>query len=207
MALTRTTLSAAVTVTDKAVRLASITGLAANMPLVIDGEEMRIVSVPSSATLPVPVLRGVNGTAVAAHASGASAVFGPPEDFTSGSAPRLAARQRVITSISASGAIPINTPGTDQVVVLNGTSVIAATLAVPGKANDGDRLQIVANGAAAHTVTVAGGLSDAGSSYDVITFNGTKRTSLEFVAMNETWVPICQPAMGGTVTNIIGSIA
>lgn len=204
MAVTRTTLSAAVAAGDLSVVLASITGLAVGQPIKVDKEEMRVLTVPSAATEPVGVLRGVNGSAVAAHVSGASAEFGPPADFSPGSG---FIRQREIQSFSADGTVVNPTPGNDAVVVLNGTSVIALTVAVPSKLNDGDKLTIIANGAAAHTVTFTGGISGAGSSYDVVTFNGTKPTALELMAVNSVWVPLCQPAMGGTVTNLIGSIA
>lgn len=84
--LNTTTLSAAVTVNDQAVTLASISTLAAGQIIVVDREAMRIISVPSAATSPVPVQRGYGGTA-AVHASGSPVYTGPPNYFLAGSTP------------------------------------------------------------------------------------------------------------------------
>jgi len=206
MAVTRTTLSAPVAVADKQIVIASITGLAVGQPITIDREELRVTSVPSGATLPVGVLRGVNGTAAVAHVISAGVLFGPPEDFTSGTVPRQAPRQRTVTSYSAAGAIALPTPGSDAVAILNGTSALAMTLAVPGKDNDGDILTIVGNGKAAHTVTATGGLGAAGSGYTVGTFDTGGQCAVQLIAANSVWVPLPSP-LSGTLTAIDVAVA
>lgn len=199
MALTRTTLSSACSADAKSIVLASITALAVGQPIRVDNEEMRVVEVPSAATLPVKVLRGVNGTAVAAHVSGASAIFGLPSDFVGGSPNNPQVRDFV--SYSAAGAIALPSGGRDRVAVINGTSALAMTLAVPGKDNDGAILTIVGNGKAAHTVTVAGGPGAGGTGIDVLTFAVGAQQALQFVAANEVWVAL-PSVLAGTLTNI-----
>lgn len=77
---TQTTLSAAVTTSDKVVVLASATGVAANRVLVVDGEAMLVSSKYSSGTT-IPVTRGWNSTGVGAHASGAVVFAGAANNF------------------------------------------------------------------------------------------------------------------------------
>jgi hypothetical protein len=183
MALTRTTASG-MSVADTEVLLASIADLQVSHNIAIDGEVMRVLSVPLVATAPVRVLRGIRGTAVAAHPSGASATFGPPADFGGARTQR-----RDVISISANGAIPNPSPGTDRIVLLNGTTALTTlTLTNPGKDADGDMLILVSNGKAAHAVLYATGLGGSGTTADNITFSAVALMSVAFVAANEQWV-------------------
>lgn len=204
MALSRTTLSAAVAASDVAVTLAAITGLQVGDEIVIDGEVMRVSSVGSAATVPVGVIRGVRGTAVKAHPVTAGVAYGPPADHSA--TVRSASRKREIASYTAAGAIALPTPGNDAVAILNGTSALAMTLADPAKDNDGDILYIVGNGKAAHTVTYTAGLGDGGSGLDVGTFDTNAQCCMAFVAANETWVPLPSP-LSGTLTGCDVAVA
>jgi len=210
MALVKTTLSSAVAVGDKQIVVASATSVAAGRIIRVDQEDMQVTKDYSSGTT-VPVLRAIGGTAQVAHVSGANVVHGLATDFddpgyqTSTTYPMQ--RPVYIQSITATGTLTLPPAGADLRLVLNGTSVIALTVPVPTKDMDGCKLTIVSNGAAAHTLTFTGGLSGAGTSYDVITINATAPAAFEFIAANELWMALCAPPMGGTVTNIIGSIA
>lgn len=211
MALTTTTASAAVAATDEFITVASATGFAAGYLVQIDQEFCQIPSTYVSGTT-IPVLRGKFGTFNIAHVSGANVTVGPPADFANPSATVIAAyplsgvrRKRV--SYSASGAISLPASGEDIDVVLNGTSVLNMTIAAPGKDIDGSRLTIIGNGAAAHTITFTGGLSGAGTSYDVITVNATAPIAVQAIAVNGLWITPVAPALTGTVTNITGGIA
>lgn len=211
MALTKTTASAAIALGDNKITVASATGFAAGYLIKVDDEEMVVASTYSSGTS-IPVLRGKNGSAQVAHPTSVNVVVGTASDWGNPSATvvtayPLSARRRKVVSYSASGAIDLPAAGEDIVAVLNGTSVLAMTVAVPGQDNDGSRLTIVANGAAAHTVTFASGLSGAGSSYDVVTFNGTGPVAIEAIACNALWNAIVNVPMAGTVTNITASVA
>jgi hypothetical protein len=172
MALVNTTLAAAaVAVTDNVITVASATSLAAGRLIRVDGEWMQINQAYTGGTT-VGVTRGQQGSVTAAHQSGANVMTALASDLAQ--APSqvnegvLYPGQMSVTttSYSAAGAIAF---GLSQwtVAIINGTSALAMTLAVPTKDQDGCYLHIVANGKAAHTVTAASGLGNGGASYDV----------------------------------------
>ena len=212
MALTTTTLSAAVTVTDNSIQLTSATGVAVGYLILVDQEVFQVGQSWVSGTT-IPVTRGRNGTVTAAHVSGANAVIGAAASDFSAAAPQvttgfpIAGRAKTVTSYSAAGAITLPTPGNDAVAILNGTTILAMTIADPTKDMDGCELTIVGNGAAAHTLTFASGLSGAGSSYDVFTVNATAPVAIKVVAINGYWTAFTSPAWTGTVTALVGGIA
>lgn len=210
MAFATTTLSSACTQTAKSIVVASATSMAAGRLILIDQEMMQVTQDYVSGTT-VNVLRGRDGTAQVAHAVTANVTHGLASDFAVPGAQSevtyVTQRPVIVQSVSATGTLTLPTGGTDLRVILNGTSVIGLTIPVPTKDMDGTELSIIANGVAAHTLTFTGGLSGAGTSYDVITINATAPAAFKFVACNAVWLAYCGPAMGGTVTNIIGSVA
>ena len=115
-------------------------------------------------------------------------------------------RRREVLAYGAAGAISLPTPGSDMVAILNGTSALAMTLANPGKDQDGDVIEIIGNGKAAHTVTYTAGAGDAGTSYDVFTFDASGQCSVRFMAANERWV-LCPSPISGTVTAVDVAVA
>jgi len=212
MALTTTTLSAACTAADVQITVASATSFAAGSYVKVDEEFMQIGASYSTGTI-IPVRRGLNGSVAVAHVSGANAVMGTPSQFSDPSATvitsyPLSGRRRKVTSYSASGAITLPTSGEDVVAILNGTSVLAMTVAAPTKDLDGSILYVAANGVAAHTVTFTGGLSGAGTSYDVITINASAPVVLAVaMAVNGLWNSLVSVPLAGTVTNITATVA
>lgn len=210
MALATTTLSSAVSVTDNSIVLASATSIAIGRLVLIDQEIMQVAQSWVSGTT-VPVLRGREGSTTAAHKTTANVTHGAATDFANASPTTEVVyqpqRATVIQSITATSTLVLPAGGTDLRLLLNGTSVITLTIPVPTKDMDGCRLTIIANGAAAHLLTFTGGMGGAGGSYDVVTLNGTAPCAMEAIAANGLWMPIFAPAMGGTVTNLIGSIA
>jgi hypothetical protein len=212
MALVRTTLSSAVAATDTSIVVASATGFSAGYILQVDQEVMKVGQTYTSGTT-IPVLRGQDGTVVGAHVSSAGVVAGTASDWSSPAAQTtvqfpIAGKARTIISYSAAGAITLPTPGADAVAILNGTSVLAMTVAAPSKDMDGCVLWIASNGAAAHTVTFTGGLSGASTSYDVITVNASAPVLLgPFMAVNSLWQAAVAVPMAGTVTNITATVA
>lgn len=200
MAFTLTTLSAAVGVNDTTVLLASLTGLTAGNLMAIDKELMRVVSVPSAATVPVPVIRGQEGSAQVAHVITAQVKIGATQtslvaaDWTQpeAGAPALSliptAWSRQFRSYSAAGAITLPSIGCDMVAILNSTVALAMTLVNPSTAQDGSRLVVAGNGKAAHTVTYTAGLGNVGGTADVITFAAAQAQSIELFAVGGFWV-------------------
>lgn len=213
MALAETTLSSACGAGDSKIVVASATSVAAGRLLVIDQEVMQVTKAYVTASTTVPVLRGQGGTAQVAHVVTARVVHGDAADFGNPGAGVAvnyppAGRARLLTSVTATpSTLTLAPAGVDHVVVLNGSAAITLTIPVPTKDKDGDLLIIVNNTGAAHIPTFTGGLGGAGTSYDAVTFNATGKLALLCIACDETWNSICAPGMGGTVTNIIGSIA
>ena len=157
----------------------------------------------------VNVVRGQNGTVTAAHVASANVTHGAAADFTVPSAGTANLKPGLIpfttTSYSAAGAVAF---GAAQwtTAIINGTDALAMTLADPDSSQDGIILAIVANGKAAHTVTYTAGLGDAGSGYDVGTFDGSGQCCMLLTAANSIWVPLPSP-MSGTLTAIDVAIA
>lgn len=212
MALTTTTLSGAITASAQSLVVASATGIVANDYLQIDQEILRVgKSYVSGTTIPIQG-RGLSGTSAAAHVTGANITHGEASDFAQ-AAPQaavaypLAGRARQLVSYSASGAITLPTPGADMVAILNGTSVLTMSIAAPTKDMDGCLLYVAGNGAAAHVVTYTGGLSGAGSSYDVLTVNAGAPVMFVTMAVNGLWITPTAPAFTGTVTNLVAGLA
>lgn len=214
MALTTTTANGAIGANDTTIRVTSGTGFGRNKYVTVDDEDM-LQTADADAASPtiIPVQRGVNGTQAKAHPTGANVTVGTGDEFTGSAIATaasypLAGRQRRVVSYTASGALSLQSPGTDQVAILNGTSVKAMTVPVPTKDMDGDLLWIASNGAAANTIDFDGGLSGAGDSYDVITINATAPVLLgPFMAVNGLWQACVAVPMAGTVTNVTATLA
>jgi hypothetical protein len=203
MALVKTTASAAISASDSVVNLTSATSVTAGRLLLIDNEFMKVQASYVSGTA-VPVLRGINGSVQLAHVSGATAVHGDAADFANPPAQSAAAvnaplnRVRVKTSYAAAGAIALPSAGTDAIAEIIGTGALAMTLANPAVDNDGDLLIIIANGKAAHTVTITSGIGNGGASFDVGTFSASLQTGCMLMAMNGYWVLVGNGIAGAT---------
>lgn len=213
MALDITTLAAALAVGSTKCTVTSATGLVAGDIVKIDDEMATITNAYVVGSVSVPLNRGQLGTISAAHPSGANFVSGAASDSAWGAVgasvvvPQpLAGRSRRMTSYSATGAISLPEPGSDAVAILNGTSVLAMTVAAPSKDQDSSFLFIASNGNAAHTVTIAGGVGGAGSNYDVLTLAASP-VLIILMAVNGNWVFPIGAAITGTVTNITAGIA
>jgi hypothetical protein len=214
MAFTATTLSAAVAINDTSILVASLTGFAAGDLLRIDNEMMRVLSVPSAATVPVPVLRGQEGSAQVAHVASARVINGKTQtnlvsaDWPQAAAggPSLAtyqaARARVYISVTATPTTVAPTPGVDTVVLLNGTSVINLTVSAPASGSDGDRLTVIGNGKAAHTVTFTTGLGAVGATADVATFAAGQQQGIDVMAAGVAWCGLGQVAGAATIAGV-----
>ena len=201
-----TTLTSALGINDTSVSITSATGFLAGSFLLVDQEWMRVGQSYASGTS-VPIIRGINGTATAAHKSGANVWVGtsaeipaaPPQSPVS--VPGPVQRAVMKDSYSASGAIALPIAGTDSRVMLNGVVALAMTLANPTKDMDCDVLTIVGNGKAAHTVTYTAGLGNSGAGADLMTFDVGGQGSLPLIAANGFWVPYSSP-LSGIVTAI-----
>jgi hypothetical protein len=201
MALVNTTLASTKAASDKQLVVSSATGFAAGY-LVRIGDELFQVSkgyVSGSTIVPVGIEKG--GTVAVAPPSGAQVTVGAASDWAQQTAPQttpqfpIAGRAKVINEYSADGAISLPPAGGDALAVLIGTAHTGLTLAAPSKDLNGSKLTILDLTAAAHVVTVAGGIG--GSAIVTLTFDASGRAMIELTAYNELWY--C-PALSGTTT-------
>jgi hypothetical protein len=210
MAFATTTLSVAVSLTDTNIVVASATSMAAGRLILVDQEMMKVTQNYVSGTT-VSVLRGIDGSATAAHKVTANVTHGTAADFATPSPQEIVTystdRAVFVQSISATSTLTLPQGGVDTRVILNGTSVITLTIPVPTKDMDGNILMIIGNGAAAHVLTFTGGLSGAGTSYDVVTVNATAPIAMQAVACNGLWMAFAAIPLAGTVTNVTGTLA
>jgi hypothetical protein len=216
MAVTTTTLAAAMAITDIQISVTAASGFAANQFVLIDQEWLKIVSSYNGTATIIPVLRGQNGSVVAAHAITANVVTDAISQVASSDWANAAAsvttsyplsgKARVITSYTADGAITLPQAGTDQIAILNGTTQWDMTLANPTKDMDGTFLWVVSNGKAAHTVTYTAGLGNASTGYTVATFTTGSQQSLALMAINGIWMQQ-QSQFSGTLTAILIALA
>ena len=209
MALAETTISAACAVDASQIVVASATGIAVGYEVRINGEIMQVTKGYVAGATIVPVLRGQSGTIATAHAITSRVVAGTQADFAQDNPPQtttayaIAGRARVVTSYGAAGAIALPPAGADALALINGTSVLAMTLAVPTKDLDGSILTIATVGQAAHTLTIAGGLG--GGALVTATFPASK-SNFSLMAMDEIWVAYPGP-LEGTLTSIDISVS
>lgn len=204
MAINTTTLTSAIGLTDQVINVSSATGFAAGDFVKVDEEFMQVQQVYTSGTA-IPVLRAKNGTAQVTHQTSANVVVGLGSDFTGPSATTvvsygLSARRRKVISYSASGALDLPLAGEDIVWILNGTSTLSMTLAVPGTDLDGAVGTMIGNGKSASAVAVSGttGIGGGGSGYENITFQNGAQVAVQFMACNGVWVLIGSPVTGTT---------
>lgn len=205
MALTRTTASAAIGISDTSITVASATSFAAGSYIRVDQEIMRVGQGYVSGTA-IPVSRGQDGTLNQAHPITSGVVVGTGADFTTPSPQTavnypIAGRGIQIRSYTTAGALDFPTDGCDLRAILNSTVALAMTLAVPTVDLDGSILTVVGNGKAAHTVTVAGGIGAGSTGYTVLTFDTNAQCCVSFIAANAVWVPYPSP-LSGTLTGV-----
>lgn len=198
MALTRTTLAAACTSSQLVL---TVTSTSSGFPAVgayanptqmmqIDSEYMLIQVVPVSGTVNV-MQRGYNGSKAVAHdilapiatsslASDFAAIAGGevvnrPPDFP------------LQVSLGQDGALAVPVKNTS--VVINKATACLFTLAAPGKDQDGLRLDITSDTAAAHVLTATTLLNNglSGSPWTTATWAAQKGASLPLMAVDGVW--------------------
>ena len=209
MALANTTLGAACAATDKQITVAAATSLAAGISLLINGEFMLITKAYVVGSLTVPVLRAQEGTVQVAHANASKVrAFLLPSDLATpdpqlDTTSPLAGRARIPSSVSASGAWLPRPGNQDELVYLNGTSVIALTLTNPTADQDGKIVTFAGNGIAAHTITyTTTGFGNVGGTADLVTFGSTQMNTFQMIAVGGFWLIL--GGFGTATINVTG---
>ena len=197
MALTRTTLTAAITASQTTFGVASTgTGfppvgtVAANQPMVIDDETMFLTGVPS-ANVVIVRGRGSDGTAATTHDVNSPVVTSAtPGDFPATS-PGFSTLRPVelpdIVTYGADGAIAVPTQPTTAFIAK--ATAAALTLGAPTLALNGVPLTLSSQTAAAHVITATALLNTgvAGSPFTTCTFPAQVGVSVQLVASNGLW--------------------
>lgn len=213
--VTQTTTSAAITLTDDAISVASATGFTVGYTVYIDKEAMRVSAISGTR---ISVVRGLGGTVRTTHQSSAPVLVGPSTYFSnaapSGSCSAIAepALPRVVLStgdvynctnsqwtrtrlgsFGSSGEYGFHTYTAAGAITLapgmhlvNGTT-LAMTIAAPTRIMDGMILSVCAANASAHTLTFTGGFGGGGSGEDVGTFSGAAGDCITLRAANSLW--------------------
>jgi hypothetical protein len=194
MALANTTLSSAAAATDKQIVVASASNLVPGLLAFCNGEILQITKSYVSGTT-VPVLRGQEGTAQIALPTGAQISFFllGSDFYTTGpqlstSVP-LAGRGRYPSSVTTSAAWTPRADNQDELVEINGTSIVALTIVNPLRSQTGKVVTFVGNGIAAHTITyTTTGFGNVGTTADVVTFGASQMQSFSMIACGGFWV-------------------
>lgn len=186
MALTRTALTAAIGPNDLILTVTSTTGATAKGLCIVNNEYMWVSEIISSTQVRVRH-RGANGGVARSHVATSQVIFCLPSDRPA----RVRATDDpdggpTVIAYSASGAIDL--PTRDTRVLLVGGSAQAMTLANPdANVPDGTKLEIVGQGAAAHTVTYTPGFQQNTTSGDVATFAAGGGGVLTVIAYAGKW--------------------
>jgi|TARA_R100000306_G_C4376149_1_gene142046 hypothetical protein len=186
MAQTSTTISAAVTASDLIIPVTAATGFTVGNFLKIDNEYM-VVTAISGTNITVRI-RGDLGSGAVAHNILALATTGLMSDLADmplGQETQVDPKAKTIVTYSAAGAIAI--PTQDTVVVLNGASARAMTLAGPAVDQDGLTVTILNATAVANTVTYTAGFYGDTTASDVATFATKVGGSMTIIARGGTW--------------------
>lgn len=211
MALSNTTLSADLNVSDTVVALTSTTGFPAvgtiasgNQNLMqINDEKMYVIETIASGLVRVRS-RGADGTVAVAHDLLSNVSMGPPADFpayAAGSEVPRAYYNDDIFCVGENGVIPVPADMKDQTIYLTkATALATTTLAAPTQAQNGLKLVITSQTAAAHVITATSLLGDAvtGSPHTTATFAAFIGASLSLMASDGIWNVTA--AVGVTIT-------
>ena len=200
MALTNTTLAVACGASDLTLSITSTTSgfpavgtVGANQPVQIDGEFMYCTGVPVAGTITVRG-RGSCGSVAVAHAILAPVVTSAvASDFPNDPSGTVNTRPPYTDfqfTIGANGALPTFADIRPVTVNLTkATALSATTLAAPSAANDGLKVTITSQTAAAHVITATSLINDGatGAPHSTLTFAAFAGASIVLQAQNALW--------------------
>ena len=188
MAITRTTLAAALGAADTKLKATAATGATVGGYAQVEREWMVITAI--TGTVIDVARRGSFGTVAAAHHTLAPLMFCTEADMPNlgiGQGTGLTSTPRdVLVWTTALGAIPL--PSRDTVVLFGGGEACVVTIADPVGVPDGTFITFVSTTAYAHTVTlVTGAISGAA---DVFTWANVVGHTLTLMAYKGLWCHI-----------------
>ena len=191
MALTGTTLTAALNASDTTWAVASTTGYVVGNPLRLDSEVAYIVSIPS-ATSVVVRMRGSEGSLAVAHQALTNVVTGNAADFTAwptGLVGQYPPSFDDVLTIGVNTAV-IACPSKPTTFIINkATALSATTLAAPPLASNGLQVKFISTTAAAHVITGATLFNNGitGVPWSTVTFAAFAGAGFIATAVNGLW--------------------
>lgn len=208
MALTRTSLTAAIGPSDLTLAVTSTTGfptvgaIGLRQMMQVDDEYMLIEVVPVANTVKV-LQRGYNGTAGTAHdvlaPVATSSVYSDFANIPTGADVSRPPDVDDVQSVGQNGIIPVPVRNTTYLLT-KATALGTTTFAAPGKDQDGLTVTFTSQTAAAHVITATTLWGDAvsGSPHTTATFAAFIGASLMVKADNGIWNIVS--AVGVTIT-------
>jgi hypothetical protein len=189
MAITTTTLSAAITDSALQFKVAAATGFTVGYTVLVDQEYLGKITEVSGLVVKVSG-RGTEGTAAVAHHPTAPVSAGPTSEFPGVPLGEVAPIPPDAEGFITYGATPtaIAVPSKDSFIILNSDTTTAYTLVDPTPGSAGRRLTIMAGTADAYTVTNTTGYNGAGTTGDVATFGGAKGDNMVIRASATQWL-------------------
>lgn len=189
MALTATTISAAISATDLVVPVTSATGFAAGMNFRIDNEFMIVhPSYVSGTNIPV-YRRGDQGSAQVAHVILADATVGASGDWPVTGLTQTAFEGRALVTIGADATIVY--PNVNTVYMIRKATAAAITLSAPAtKGTSNVMATFFSETAAAHVITYTPGFYADTTSSDLATFAAKAGASATFLTYGNALIGV-----------------
>lgn len=190
MALTNTTISAAIGASDLTFNVTSTSSFSLGKVLQLEQEFLGPITAINGTAVSVQ-RRGINGSAAVAHNILAPlSLFGLNTDFMTiapGNLVEIPPTTDTLTTYGADGAITL--PNKDTTIFITKATAAALTLADPTVTMNGIKVLVQAQTAAAHTVSnsAGSGYNGSGASADIATYGGGIGDSMYIVADNGKW--------------------
>jgi len=190
MALTNTTLSAAVAMNDDSIKVTATTGFADGQVIRVDNEFM--AQAGAAAGTVIKVRRGLDGTAQVAHGILADVVTGLMTDFPApppGHPVQVPPTEIARATLGAD--TTLNTADLPKSLwltyVITKATAAAITLGNPSKAQNGLKITFRSATAAAHVITYTAGIYGDTTSSDLLTFAAKVGASCTLEANGGLW--------------------
>ena len=201
MAITNTSLAAALAFNDTVLKATTTTGATVNGFAKVDGEYMRVTAITGTTNGTVTVhQRGFEGTAVVAHKILAPLTFGLWSDLTEFGATEIVPpviEDRDIVTIGADGVIAV--PVRDTVFVIQkGAALASSTFANPTAAQNGITVTFTSGTDFAHVITPVAVRDGTTGLHTILTFLAFAGATITLVAMNGQWYTVSKE--GVTIT-------
>ena len=187
MAITTTSLAAAMSLTATRFKATAATGAVVGQVAKVDNEYMEVLAINGTA---IDVARrGEQGGAVVAHAILAPVQFGPEEDFALPGATDLVPEPTDVNMVTIGADGVITVPTRDTIfVIMKGAALATSTFANPSASQNGLEVTFVGGTDFAHVVTLTSGFDGTTGTSVTFTSAAFKGSSVTLLAWNGTWL-------------------